>query len=305
MYCFADACFVKGLDFHINRVTLNSGIIDHTHDFIEIVYTLKGSRTHYIDGKRVVVKRGDVLFINYGRTHSYDDGDGVMFNILLKPSFINGKLKGCRDAMKLLDEDCFKKFKEELKREDCICHLKGKPALHAQALIRALDDEYRRYGHRRECEIGSEEIMRAYMTAFLILIFREMSIIPQTKRISKGIDRRVFEYIDKHLSENISLSEVARISHYNSSYFSRRFRESTGMTFTDYVHSERIKASCEMIKATDLSIEEISKNVGYSDKTLFYREFTQRTGMSPGEYRSKKSEKDQKKGKNQIRTRKQ
>ena len=43
----------------------------HRHDFIEIIYILSGESEQVIDGVSYSVKRGDVLFINYGSTHSF------------------------------------------------------------------------------------------------------------------------------------------------------------------------------------------------------------------------------------------
>lgn len=42
----------------------------HYHDFVELVYTLKGKCVHNVDGTDYSVKHGDLIFINYGKSHS-------------------------------------------------------------------------------------------------------------------------------------------------------------------------------------------------------------------------------------------
>ena len=66
---------------------------EHRHDFVELVYTVRGSCTHYINGKQYQVSRGDMLFINYGETHSFKpEGELEYINFYVKPEFMSENL---------------------------------------------------------------------------------------------------------------------------------------------------------------------------------------------------------------------
>jgi AraC-like DNA-binding protein len=282
-----ESYFKNGLGFCLQRLENDSVEDEHTHDFIELVYTVRGTRRHYIDNKPVVTKSGDVLFINYGHTHSYEAGnDAVMYNILLFPEFLDGGLKGCRDAFRLLDREGLESFKAKLDEDACVCTLKGSALRDARAILKALEDEH----DCCEKRYGSSEMMRAYMTAFLILVFRELSIVKPEVRSKRHISEDVFEYIKAHSTEKISLDELAGLCHYNSSYFSRVFKSQVGMSVSGYIRSVRLENACKMLEAdSESSIEDIALACGFSDKSAFFREFSASMGMTPAKYRKSKN----------------
>ena len=72
-------------------------------------------------------------------------------------------------------------------------------------------------------------------------------------------------------------------------YLSAKFKDETGMTFTDYLHSRRISESCKIILNTEESIESIAEYVGYSDSKKFRENFKRKMGVSPREYRRQMS----------------
>ncbi|MBQ4136837.1 MAG: AraC family transcriptional regulator [Clostridia bacterium] len=282
-----ESYFKNGLGFCLQRLENECVEGEHTHDFIELVYTVRGTRRHYIDKKPVDTKSGDVLLINYGHTHSYEPGsDAVMYNILLVPEFLDGGLEGCRDAFRLLDRSSFESFKARLDNDACVCTLKGRALRDARSILKALGEEYDSAGKR----VGSHEMMRAYMTAFLILVFRELSIIKPEVRSKPHISEEVFEYIKAHSSGKITLDELAGLCHYNSSYFSRVFKRQVGMSVSDYIRATRLENVCRMLESDNNgSIEEIALACGFSDKSAFFREFSASMGMTPGKYRKSKN----------------
>ncbi|TYP74866.1 response regulator [Paenibacillus methanolicus] len=97
----------------------------------------------------------------------------------------------------------------------------------------------------------------------------------------KQIDR----YIMEHLSENVSLVTMANHLYMNPSYFSRYFKKMTGVNFTDYVHRFKMNIALQMMRDKDATIEMISVQLGYSDRTYFSKVFKKYMGMSPGDFR--------------------
>ena len=116
----------------------------------------------------------------------------------------------------------------------------------------------------------------------LTLIFRKMSL-PISQ--SMGIDSNLLLYIKENCETNISMSQVAQKCGYNSSYFSRRFSEYIGASFMEYLTDCRIERACKLLAETDLTVEEIVYNCGFTNRTRFFRVFRNKVGITPKKYR--------------------
>lgn len=95
------------------------------------------------------------------------------------------------------------------------------------------------------------------------------------------------QFIDQHLSENITSIDMARYLYLNPSYFSRYFKRLTGMNYTDYVHQYKMKIAAKMLKSSSQTLESLAMVLGYSDRTYFSKVFKKYIGMTPSEYKSK------------------
>lgn len=97
------------------------------------------------------------------------------------------------------------------------------------------------------------------------------------------------QYIDEHLSENITSIDMAQYLFLNSSYFSRYFKRLAGINFTDYVHQYKMKIAEKMLKTSNQPLESLAMSLGYSDRNYFSKVFKKYTGMTPSEYKSKQT----------------
>ena len=106
----------------------------------------------------------------------------------------------------------------------------------------------------------------------------------------KEIVRQAADWIDRHYSEELSLTSLAERYHVESSYFSRIFRQETGESPILYITRKRMEKAMEYAGDSGISLTEIAFMVGYDDYTYFSRVFKKSTGMSPREYRSRQKE---------------
>ena len=74
----------------------------------------------------------------------------------------------------------------------------------------------------------------------------------------------------------------------SSFYLSKLFKEEKGETFINFVSDKRLEKSCQLLAETDLSIKEITADVGYNDQNYYSRIFKSKYGLSPKEYRKEK-----------------
>ncbi len=93
------------------------------------------------------------------------------------------------------------------------------------------------------------------------------------------------EYIKNNYSKNISLEDVSRNVDISPYYFSRIFKEDTGVNFIDYLTDVRIEKAKELLSGTNMSMKEICLMVGYSDPNYFSRTFKKQIGITPTEYK--------------------
>jgi len=83
----------------------------------------------------------------------------------------------------------------------------------------------------------------------------------------------------------ISLDEAAQRLDLSSSYFSRIFKEITGMTWREYMLAVKIEKGKELLRDPLKSIKEIAYELGYNNPAHFSLMFKRRVGLSPTEYR--------------------
>jgi len=90
-----------------------------------------------------------------------------------------------------------------------------------------------------------------------------------------------------------SIALLAETYHLNLPRMSNLFKSEMGIGFVDYVWKKRLEKALELLRTTNLSVEEIARSVGYLATTSFSRKFKQEMGMTPSQYRSKYAAADQ------------
>jgi two-component system, response regulator YesN len=97
--------------------------------------------------------------------------------------------------------------------------------------------------------------------------------------------RKVKEIIGAHLDQDISLQYLADQVHLNHRYLSVLFKSETGQNLSDYVTQARIERAKQLLKDTQMKIQDIAKLSGYPNVKYFLSIFKQSTGCTPTEYR--------------------
>ncbi len=95
------------------------------------------------------------------------------------------------------------------------------------------------------------------------------------------------QYIDLHVSEEISLELLAGRLGYSKYYLSRLFKEETGMTVNDYAKHVRIERAKSLLATTDQKIELIAVQLHFGSRSFFDKAFKKEVGQTPAEYRAK------------------
>jgi AraC-like DNA-binding protein len=97
--------------------------------------------------------------------------------------------------------------------------------------------------------------------------------------------RLAIAYIQAHLSENLTLEEIARQCHMSKFYLSHQFTQTQGISLSKYILKSRITSSMRLLRETLMSVKEIAEKVGFNDVAYFCRAFKTEVGMTPLQYR--------------------
>ncbi len=152
------------------------------------------------------------------------------------------------------------------------------------------------------------EINSQFKTDSFISSFSFLSSTDSQKKLERFVQQRMLEYIsaisetraqhenstikstcnyiDTHLSENISLETMAATAKISPYYLSKIFKEEKGENFITYLNSSRLEKARELLSDTRMSIKEISAQTGYKDQNYFSRLFRNKFGMTPTEFRT-------------------
>jgi AraC family transcriptional regulator len=108
---------------------------------------------------------------------------------------------------------------------------------------------------------------------------------PDFKDYADGLPRstlcRVIEYIHAHLDQELGLAELAAVSHLSSHYFTRLFKQSTGLTPHQFVIRRRVERAKALLLAGEDSIAEIAQQVGFANQAHLNVHIKRLLGITP------------------------
>lgn len=121
----------------------------------------------------------------------------------------------------------------------------------------------------------------------LLTLLMEQSWHPESMTVSrKRLElAAVKEYLDEHYTEKIALADLSEHFFINKFYLSKIFKESYGTTINSYLISKRITRAKQLLRFTDMTVDEVGAAVGMGDANYFSRMFRKVEGISPREYR--------------------
>lgn len=97
--------------------------------------------------------------------------------------------------------------------------------------------------------------------------------------------KKVYEYIDNHYQESISLRDVAKNLGFSAAYLTQYVKSQTGEPLNRWIIRRRLAAAKSLLLKTEKSVEEIAEAVGYQSINHFFRQFRQYYGSSPKAWR--------------------
>ena len=99
--------------------------------------------------------------------------------------------------------------------------------------------------------------------------------------------RRVLEYVNDRLANDLSLAELARVVGLNQAHFARAFKQSTGVSPHRYVLRQRIERASALLRNPRIAIAKVSALSGFASQSSFTTAFRRIKGITPRAYRGR------------------
>lgn len=112
---------------------------------------------------------------------------------------------------------------------------------------------------------------------------------PGLPKIHMGRIQYIYEQINRHYNTKLSSSEMGNKIGMTNSSFCRFFKKSTGKTFKEVLNETRIQNACFMLKETNMPIDSVAVECGFTSVPLFYKFFKKLIRQNPSVYRKKLS----------------
>lgn len=266
-----------GREFEAYHHVSNSvqAVVYHNHPYFEIYFFLSGHNRVIVEGMDVQLSRGDVLIYPPGVMHRNIHLDDTVpyerFYLYATRDFLNAvsapdyDIPGTLKKMTQGDHFCFHIEEPELER-----------------LISTVDQMIR----RSELHNPADALLNRYEFSSLLIramnMITSVDILPQSD-YSKGMGDLI-RYINLHVTEPLSLDDLAGTFHVSKFYLLREFKNYTGISIHQYLIIRRILVAQRMIRHGSKP-KEACFQCGFMDYSSFYRAFRTRVGMSPEQYR--------------------
>ena len=247
----------------------------HWHDEVEIIYIKKGRGRVTLDFTSLYVEAGDIIIVSPGQLHAIGPAEYSMEyeNIIFEMDFLGaGAADLCAGeflvplaAGKLLPPVCVHKEEEDYEElKQCLSQMED--------LCESREKGY---------ELG----VKAAVLQMLFLLIRKYPCVKEVSSPDRERLKVVLQEIEKNISENLTVREIAEFCGWSDSHFMRWFKKMTGLSFISYVNERRLAVAAEALKKSNDKILSISQEAGFTNLSNFNRQFKSRYGVTPKEYR--------------------
>lgn len=252
--------------FHINDQT-KKDFSYHYHDFHKIIVFISGKVTYHIEGKAYHLKPRDILLVSQGAIHKPEIDPSVPYERYI--FWIRDDLS-CQEL-----NTCFQKANDRsfnLVRADSALQERLKDLL--PEIEQTLQNKH----------FGDTVLRNALFTQFMIYInriFLRTSSSPDEKTYSSDTQvEQLLKYINRNLSENLSIDQLANRFFFSKYHMMRKFKNETGYTIHNYITSKRLLLARSLINE-GTPVMKAAQMSGFNDYTTFVRSYKKQFGNAP------------------------
>jgi AraC family transcriptional regulator len=127
----------------------------------------------------------------------------------------------------------------------------------------------------------ADSLATALATRLLLLQSRRAPAVTTERALPAWKLRRVLEYIEAHLTDDLTLAELARVAGFSVSHFKPLFTRAVGVSVHRFVMQQRIERARTLLLQTDRSITEVALAAGFAHPSHMARRMRRSLGMNP------------------------
>lgn len=235
--------------------------VSHTHSFTELFYVINGKGSFQIEEEEYPIRKDDFVIVNPNTPHTEKSiGQDPLEYVILGIENLSFSFEGNTDYII---------FNCQNDKNDLLFYM--------NTMLHELESE----------EVNSDRICQNLLEVLIIKLIRRTNFafdVTPSIKISKEC-LKIKRYIETNFHRNISLDDLAQISHLNKYYLVHVFTKRFGVSPINYLVQKRIQDSKELLASTDYSIADIAQMSGFSSQSYFAQCFMKSCGMTASQYR--------------------
>ncbi|EPL6456055.1 MULTISPECIES: transcriptional regulator ChbR [Providencia] len=248
--------------FHVfiyNKVESASGL--HQHDYYEYTIVLTGRCYQIINGKKILLERGDFVFLPIGSYHesAYDFGPTRILNVGISKSFFD------KHYLPLLPS-CFVASQSYPLKNEFMAYI--------ESVIASLNF--------RDSEFNEFIELVTFNVVNRLRHFREKSLQDDAPQWLKST---LEDMHDIAMFSESALQNMITMTGKSQEYLTRATKRFYGKTPMQIINDIRINFAKKQLEITNYSITDIAFESGYSSPSLFVKKFKESTSLTPSDYR--------------------
>jgi AraC-like DNA-binding protein len=253
----------------------------HTHSNHEFFLCADGSGTQHLKNKTVKMVKDDFFFFPEGQQHigigAQNGGcTGLVLNI--KESLLLKLAENGYEFGKLISV-----LKENSKSGKNKINLADRGKSEIKKIYHELINENK---NRRT---GYNLAARSLLQRFLIVIAREAKFKYdknlKSRASSEDKIKEICRFIESNYMYRINVEQIAKLADLSRSHFHALFYRTAGKPLIKYLNEIRVRKAVELLKKSEMELEDISSSCGFTSLSHFYLVFRKETGKCPSDFR--------------------
>lgn len=250
----------------------------HYHDFHKLLIFLNGTVSYRVEGREYDLKPGDQVLIPAGEIHCpvvHNSAPYTRLIAYISPEFFSSLSEEC---------DLSGCFSHALNCHDNLIRI---PDYFSGTLYPVLEELIKTF---TSDDFGTAFYQKIKFSEYLLLLNRY--VLRQQEQSSIVLPTanpqvlQILDYINAHLTEDLSIDRIADAAFLNLSYLMHLFRDETGYTIGKYITEKRLYLANHAIRQ-GVSVTEACYQSGFRNYTTFYQAYKNKYHTSPKQARKK------------------
>lgn len=240
-----------------------NALLEHSHDFFELIIVIHGNGTHQINGESFQVMVGDIFLLTPQDKHSFIPVDGKIefqwIDFIWSADYLDIQDSFLLQNKKYRDTDIF-------------------------SITNMVFDALQEFHHKESDYLNIIKYQLYVIIKKMCRLAQQQNISYAQKR-SQRIISRAISYLNNNYHEPVSLKDVSDSLSISQAYLCKLFKKEMGVPVIHYLRNIRLNHAVQLLISTPMQVQEVSETVGFSDVKSFFVAFKNTYGVTPSEYR--------------------